>query len=96
MSYDPQDHAPSPKQVVAAWAICLAILGSALGLTILHHDVVPDAAADPAKTKVTAKPARLAGVHIPEFGICQAEPLQHSTALDIEKSGRNSASASQC
>jgi hypothetical protein len=96
MSYDPQDHTPSPKQVVAAWAICLAIVGSALGLTVLHHNIVPDAVADPTKADMTANSAPLAGVHIPEFAICQAEPNPHSTACDPRKHGSMSAPAGQC
>jgi hypothetical protein len=96
MNYDPQDHTPSPKQVVAVWAICLAILGSALGLTVLHHDVVPDATAGSTKVEATANSAPLAGVHIPEFAFCQAEPDQHSTALDRQKSGARSAAANRC
>jgi hypothetical protein len=87
---------PSPKQVVAAWVVCLGVVGAALGLTILHHNVVPDAVADPTKAAATTKSAPLAGVHIPEFAICQAEPNQRSTAVDPRGHGPTSASANQC
>jgi hypothetical protein len=66
---NPQDHTPSMKQVVAAWAICLGVVGSALGLTIMHQDGVPDAVADSTNAGVTANPRPLGGVHIPEFAI---------------------------
>jgi hypothetical protein len=96
MSYDPQDHTPSTKQVVAAWVICLGIIGLALATTSGRHEVVPAAIADATNAAVTADPAPLAGVHIPEFAICKAEPAQRSSALESQKRGPMSASENQC
>jgi hypothetical protein len=95
MSYDPQNHTPSTKQVVAAWTICLCIVGLVLGLTIGCRDVVPNAVAGPMNGRVTANPGPLAGVRIPEFAICRAELDQCASALEPQKHGPMSAPASQ-
>jgi hypothetical protein len=36
MSYKPADHAVAPRQIVAAWAVCAALLVMALGANINH------------------------------------------------------------
>jgi hypothetical protein len=45
---------------------------------------------------VTADTAPLAGVHLPEFGMCRPEPDWHSTALDPREGGTTSTPAHQC
>jgi hypothetical protein len=96
MSYDPQDHTPSTKQVIAAWAICLGIVVAALGSTIERRDVVPDAVADTTHTVATAKSPPLTGVHIPAFAICRAKPDRRSPALGPRQRGPMSVPGSQC
>jgi hypothetical protein len=98
MSYNPQDHSPSTKQVVAAWAICLGIAGLALGLTLMHQDVVPDAVADSMSARVAAYPGPgpLTGVHIPEFAICQVEPGQRLSIGERRLRGPMAAQATHC
>jgi hypothetical protein len=36
MPYKPADHAVEPRQIVAAWAVCAALLLMALGASINH------------------------------------------------------------
>jgi hypothetical protein len=36
MSYDPSDYAVEPRRIVAAWAVCAALLVAALGANIGH------------------------------------------------------------
>jgi hypothetical protein len=45
MSYDPFEHRPSPREIVAAWIICLGIAGLGVGLTAGHE--APAAAPQP-------------------------------------------------
>src|SRR5271163_2164119 len=98
MSYNPQDHTPSMKQVVAAWAICLGIASLALGLTLMHQDVVPDAVADSTNARVAAYPGPgpLTDVHIPEFAICQMDPGQRSSVDERQPRGPMAAPATHC
>ena len=36
MSYNPSDHAVGPRQIMAAWAVCVALLAIALGGSLGH------------------------------------------------------------
>jgi hypothetical protein len=36
MPYDPSNHAVGPRQIMAAWAVCVALLAIALGGSIGH------------------------------------------------------------
>jgi len=36
MSYDPSDHAIGPRQIMAAWTVCVALLAIALGGSLGH------------------------------------------------------------
>jgi hypothetical protein len=36
MSYNPSDHAVGPRQIMAAWAVCVALLAIALGGNLGH------------------------------------------------------------
>ena len=36
MSYDPSDHVVGPRQIMAAWAVCVALLAIALGGSMGH------------------------------------------------------------
>ena len=47
MDYDPRDRTPTTGQVLAAWAVCLGIIGLAAGSTAGRHDVTTAAAVDP-------------------------------------------------
>jgi hypothetical protein len=96
MSYDPQDHAPSPKQVFAAWVICLGIVSLALGLTIGRHDIAAVAVADPTHATLPVDTRPSAGVHIPEFAICRAEPDRRSSTLMRQQRGPMSAPENRC
>ena len=45
MTYDPYEHIPTPRRILAAWLVCLALVASGLGFpalwgeaaTLLHH-----------------------------------------------------------
>jgi len=66
MNYDPLDHLPTTRQLIAAWIVCLGIAGL-LGVTGRGWGVATAAATDP--TEVATAPARcpMAGVRLPEF-----------------------------
>ena len=36
MSYDPSDHAVRPRQIMAAWTVCVALLAIALAGSMGH------------------------------------------------------------
>jgi len=36
MSYDPSDHAVGPRQIMAAWTVCVALLAVALAGSMGH------------------------------------------------------------
>jgi hypothetical protein len=49
MDYEPRDHTPMAMQVLAAWVVCLGIIGLTVGLTgVRHHLAATAAVAQPA------------------------------------------------
>jgi hypothetical protein len=60
MEYDPKRHAASTRDVVAAWVLCLGLLGLGLGIAAANQEPGFPVAAD-AKTDVrladTCEPA---------------------------------------
>ena len=70
MSYDPEDHAPTARQVAAAWGVCLGIVLLALGMTAKHPDL--STAADAAPELIAGAPDRcpMSRVRIPRFAQC--------------------------
>jgi hypothetical protein len=96
MSYDPQDRMPSPKQVIAAWVIRLGFGGLALGLTVGSHDVAAVAVADPTHATLPVDTRHSAGVRIPEFAVCRAEPDRHSSTPMRQQHAPMSAPENRC
>jgi hypothetical protein len=61
MNYDPFEHRPLVGEIVAAWVICLGIVG--LGLALSLHHRVPAAVASAPTT--THNSGAMAGVRLP-------------------------------
>ena len=80
MDYDPVDRAPTARQVLAAWAVCLGMAGLAVGLTAARHGLSNAAAADP---MAAAEPGSqtMDGAQIPVFVLCQPDPQQRLVVL---------------
>jgi hypothetical protein len=96
MSYDPQDHIPSARQIIAAWVVCLGIAGLALGMTAGRQEFVPEAAADPVHVAGAPDPCPMAGVRIPTLAVCQADQAGRATSLAHRDRGAMSLPASKC
>ena len=70
MSYRPEDHVFTTKQVAAAWVVCLGV--AALGLTTMgeRHDLSAEDITDlPDSAAASAANCPTAGVHIPRFAV---------------------------
>lgn len=76
MDYDPRDHTPMAMQVLAAWVVCLGIIGLTFGLTgVRHHLAATAAVAQP------ADPPAMNGMRIPRFALCRPDPTRRSVAM---------------
>jgi hypothetical protein len=75
MEYEPGDHTPNPRQVAAAWVICLAIAGVALAATSGRPGIAPSATAETvhAAQAQTPDPCPLTGVRNPAYALCPSD-----------------------
>ena len=81
MDYDPRDHMPTARQVLAAWVVCLGIVGLTVGLAAKRHDLATAAAAEPIAAAPPADPSVMDGVRIPRFALCCTDPARRSVAV---------------
>lgn len=82
MDYDPRDHMPTARQVLAAWAVCLSIVGLTVGLAAMRRDFTATAAADPiAAAAAPAAPSVMDGLRNPRFAVCCPDPARRSVAV---------------
>jgi hypothetical protein len=66
MGYDPFEHRPAARDIVAAWVICLGIAGLGLALTVGREVLSANASAQPAHTMAGGLVrCPMAGVRIP-------------------------------
>jgi hypothetical protein len=75
MSYDPFEHRPSVRQIVAGWLICLGIAGLALALTAGREAPAAAESEQPVAARAGG-PGRdpMAGVRNPDAHPALAEP----------------------
>jgi hypothetical protein len=81
MDYDPRDHRLTARQVLAAWAVCLGIIGLTVGLGVVQRGFTVRAAADPIAAAPPADPPVMEGVRIPRFVQCCSDPARRSVAV---------------
>jgi hypothetical protein len=80
MDYDPLDRIPNTREVLVAWILCLVLGGFAVAMTIGGEQAVLPAAAAQVATATAAEPSSTAGVRIPQFAVCQADPARYPAA----------------
>jgi hypothetical protein len=91
MDYDPRDHTPMARQVLAAWVVCLGIIGLTVGLTgVRHHLAAAAAVAQP------ADPRAMNGVRTPRFTLCRPDPTRRSVAMARPHQGPMSLPIDRC
>jgi hypothetical protein len=75
MSYDPIEHRPSARQIVAAWLICLGIAGLALAFTAGREAPAAAESEQPVAARA-GDPGwyPMAGVRIPDAHPVLAQP----------------------
>ena len=78
MSYHPQDHDPTARQVAAAWVVCLGIVGLALGMTAAHQGI---ATADPELVAGALDRCSTIRARIPRFAQCRTVAADASIGL---------------
>jgi hypothetical protein len=81
MNYDPRDHTPMARQVLAAWVVCLGIIGLTAGLTAVRHHLTTAVAIDPIAAAQAAGSSAMNGVRIPRFTLCGPDPARRSVAM---------------
>ena len=89
MDYDPRDHTPTARQLLAAWTVCIGMVGVTVSLAPSRHDLA-DFAAD---TITVADPAATSGVRVPRFATwrydlarcASAQRFQGPMSLPIER-----------
>jgi hypothetical protein len=97
MDYDPRDHMPTARQVLAAWVLCLGMIGLAVGLTAMRHDLTSTAAAaDPIAVAPLADPSAMDGLRIPRFALCPPDPTRRSVAVAQRRQGSMSLPIDHC
>jgi hypothetical protein len=96
MDYDPRDHMPTARQVLAAWVVCLGIIGLIVGLTAMRRDFTAAAAADPIAATPPADPPVMDGVRIPRFAVCCPDPARRSVAAAQQPQGPMSRPIDTC
>ena len=96
MDYDPRDHMPTPRQVLAAWMFCLGIVGLTVGLLAGRHDLTTTAAADPIAAAIPADPPVMDGVRIPRFALCCPDPPRRAVAMAQRQQGPRSLPIETC
>jgi hypothetical protein len=96
MDYDPRDHMPTARQILAAWVVCLGIVDLAVGLTVVRHFTSAAAAADPIAATRPADPSTMDGVRIPRFALCCLDPARRSVAAAQQPQGPMSLPIDTC
>jgi len=94
MGYDPRDHIPTARQVLAAWVVCLAIIGLAAVSTAAHD--LTGAAADPIAAAASAGRPAMNGVRTPQFALCRPDPPRRSAAAAQRLAGPISLPIDRC
>jgi hypothetical protein len=95
MDYNPRDHIPTARQIIAAWVVCGVITGLALGMTA-RHSVVPAAAASPDATAQTSAPCPTANLRIPTFAVCRGSQADRLAGLTRKDRGPLSLPTNPC
>jgi hypothetical protein len=98
MDYNPRDHIPTARQIVAAWVVCGVITGLALGMTA-RHPVVPAAAASSAATAAavqTLAPCPTANLRLPTFAVCRGSQADRLAGLARKDRGALSLPPNPC
>jgi hypothetical protein len=70
MSYNPNDHTVTARQILAGWVVCLGIIGLALALTGGRQAISVANADDPPYARAAAERCPLSGVRLPSFAAC--------------------------
>jgi hypothetical protein len=96
MDYDPRDRNPTTGQVLAAWAVCLGIIGLAAGSTAGRHDVTTAAAVDPIAAAASAELPALIGARIPRFALCCSDQPPRPVAMAHRLQGLMSLPIDRC
>jgi hypothetical protein len=94
MGYDPRDHIPTARQVLAAWVVCLSIIGLAV-VSTAGHDLT-GAAADPIAAAASAGRPAMNGVQAPQFALCRPDLPRHSAAAAQRLAGPISLPIDRC
>jgi hypothetical protein len=92
MSYNPDDHTMTARQVLAGWIVCLGIIGLALAVTGGRQAIPVANADDPQYAGAAAKCCPLSGVRLPYFAACAASEAGHTKLTQ----GHMSPLAEQC
>jgi hypothetical protein len=72
MSYNPNDHTMTARQVLAGWIVCLGIIGLALAVTGGRQAISVANADDAQYAGTAAARCPLSGVRLPSFAACAA------------------------
>jgi len=72
MSYDPNDHAITARQILAGWIVCLGIVGLAVAVTAERHPLSATSAIDPHRTAAATERCSMNGIRLPSFAACAA------------------------
>jgi hypothetical protein len=72
MSYNPDEHTVTFRQVLAGWGLCLAIIGLAVAATGRQPPAPAARADDPSYIAAASAHRPIHGVHIPHFAQCAA------------------------
>jgi len=72
MSYNPNDHSVTARQVLAGWIVCVGIIGLALFVTGGRQPISIANADDPPHAVAALEHCPLSGVRLPSFAACTA------------------------
>src|SRR5436309_8999358 len=81
MSYHPEDHAPTARQVAAAWVVCLGVVALALGMTAAHQGISTASAVDLDRVAGALDHCSTSRVRIPRFAQCGTVAADASSGL---------------
>jgi hypothetical protein len=84
MSYRPEDHTFGGSQVIAAWIVCLCIIGLALGVTAGHAANLAGMAASQAHAAIL-DPCPSAGIRVPQFAACSTAASLRSPSVQASR-----------
>jgi len=96
MDYDPRDHIPTLRRLLAAWVLCLGIGGLAIGLSAIRFAPSRIVAAGSSVTGPPADLPAMTGARIPRFAAYCPKPPPHSIAVAPSPQGPMSLPIDRC